>query len=67
MSLRDALSIVMFDIFFQTAIHVVRVRVSKDPDIVRVFAHLDEDFKPYRGSIDALTCAQRAVWAVFRR
>lgn len=67
MSLRDALSIVMFDIFFHTAIHVVRVRVSKDPYIVRVFAHLDEDLKPYRGSIDALTCGQRAVWAVSRR
>ena len=46
--------------------HVVVVRFSEDPDIVRDLIHLEEDLEENAAGVssDALACVRRAVWGM---
>ena len=51
---------------FAAVTHAVLVRFSEDPDIVRVFVHLEEDLEENAAGVssDPLSCVRRAVWGM---
>ena len=43
-------------------IHVVLIRFSEDPDILRELVHLEEDLGEDGGKVDPLTYVRREIW-----
>ena len=58
------LSLLLFNVFFDTAIHAVLVRFSEEPDICRDLVHLEEDLGEGGVKVEPLACVRRSVWGM---
>ena len=58
------LSLLLFNVFFDAAIHAVLVRFSEEPDICRDLVHLEEDLGEGGVKVEPLACVRRSVWGM---